>query len=371
MPAEAPAAGAPVKNGVLPSTVADIAAAVEGEIEGPESLEIAGFDGVDQAGPSDLTFLRDARFAARWASSRGGAALVARDLEVPGHDPASRALIRVDDADLALLRLLEVASQSDPRRRPPEEGVHHSAAVSETAEIDPTASIGPLCVIEDGARIGARAVVHGRVTVGMGVEVGEGVELHPGVTLMPGTRVGARSILHAGVVVGSEGFGYRPTPGGRGMIRIPHVAGVTIGRDVEIGANTAIDRGKFTDTTIGDGTKIDNLVQIGHSCRIGGAVTLCGSCGIAGSVEIGDGAVLGGMVGVPDNVRIAPGARISGGSLVSGNVGNEEPWIGAPARPASRFKRERAALNRVERLRDQVAALTQRLDKLERGDTTE
>lgn len=338
----------------------ELALLMGGVVEGAAAVPLCGLATLEQAGPGDVTFIRDGRNAARWAECQATAALVPHGLVVPGHDPLRRALIRVSDADLAMIILLERAAAllAPP---PPSAGVHATALVDPGASVAGSASVGPFCMIAAGAVIGERTVLHGRVTLGPGVRVGAGCEIHAGVVLQSGTRIGSGCIIHPGVVIGADGFGYRPAADGRGVVKVPHIGGVLVGDAVEIGANSTIDRGKLGDTVIGAGTKIDNLVQIGHNCRIGRGVLICGASAIGGSTEVGDGVLVGGKVGIPDNVVIEAGARIAGGSLVAGNIAGGETVAGVPARPAAQAMRDIANVRALGKLKARVAELEARL----------
>jgi UDP-3-O-[3-hydroxymyristoyl] glucosamine N-acyltransferase len=344
------------------ATTGDLAALLGGELRGPADLPILGVEGLDAAGPGDLTFIRSARYAQRWSASRASAALVSRGIEVPGHDPARRALLIVDDADRAMLVMLGAAEARAPRPVI-EPGVHPAAAVHPSATIAPSASVGPCAVVGPRARVDEKAVIGAGAIVGEGVFVGAGTVIHPRVTLQPGTSVGRGCVLHPGVVLGGDGFGFLPGPDG--PVKIPHLGGVRIGDGVEIGANTTIDRGKFADTTVGDATKIDNLVQVGHSCNIGRGVVICGCCAIAGSVTIGDGAMLGGHVAVRDNITVEPGAMIGGTAIIDCDITAGEPWVGRPARPASLGTRIIASTMKLPEIRATVRDLARRVRDLE------
>ncbi|MFG0283094.1 MAG: UDP-3-O-(3-hydroxymyristoyl)glucosamine N-acyltransferase, partial [Phycisphaerales bacterium JB039] len=226
--------------------------------------------------------------------------------------------------------LLQIAAEqaAGPARAP---GRDPSAVVEEGAQVAPSAHIGPQCVVRAGASIGEGALLIAQVYIGRDARIGAGATLHPGVRVLDRCEVGQRSIIHANTVIGADGFGYLPAPGGAGLIKIPHVGSVRIGSDVEIGACSCVDRGKLGPTIIADGAKIDNLVQIAHNCEIGRSVVICGQSGLSGSVRIGDGATLGGNVGVSDNLTIGAGARIGARSGVMNNVPPGESWIGAPA----------------------------------------
>lgn len=332
-------AGAPYTTGL-------IAQAVRGELLGPADLPIADFAGIDQAGPASMTFIRSGKYAHQWAASKAAAAIVSKGIDVPGHDPKSRALIVVPDADLAVITLLEIAEKQLPHSAPAP-GVHPSAHVDPTAEVSSSARIGAMCIVGAGCKIGDGAVLHPRVTLGMDVKVGSATVLHPGVVVHDRCEIGAQCVMHSNVVIGTDGFGYRPDPSGRGVVKIPHIGAVKIGNGVEIGANSCVDRGKFGATVIGDGTKIDNLCQIAHNCRIGRSVLICGLAGIAGSVTIGDGVLVAGHVGIGDNVTIGPGAKVGAKSGVTTNVPAGEVWSGMPAAPHRDTLRAQVAFLRL------------------------
>ena len=312
-------------------TSGQVAAMLGAELVGSDQIRLTGIRGLEQATPSDLAFIRSASFAQRWARSRAGAALVTRGVFVPGHDAATRALLVVPDADLALLKLLE-AFVPQPVRPVP--GVHPSAVVDPSASIAPDACIGPQCVIGPRTTIGAGTVLHAGVILGAAVRIGDRCVLFPGVVIYDRCEIGTRTTLHARVVIGADGFGYRPDPSGRGVLKVPHAGIVSIGNDVEIGAGSCIDRATFDATVIGDGTKIDNLVQIAHNCRIGRACLICGMCGMAGSVTVGDGVTIGGCCGIGDGLTIGSGATLGAKSGLMHDLPAGEAWLGYPAQPA-------------------------------------
>lgn len=337
----------PAATVAVSHTTGSLAQLTGAELHGPDSLPIHGLDAIDRAGPGMLTFIRDQRYASRWARSEATAALVSRGVSVPGHDPSRRALLIVPDADLALVRVIEALARPAAAPHP---GLHPTAVVDPTAQIDPAASIGPGCVVGPRTRVEAGTALLARVVLGADVHLGRDCTLHPGVVVLDRCTLGRRCILWPGVVIGADGFGYRPGP--TGPVKIPHLGTVIIGDDVEIGANSCVDRAKFGATTIGAGTKIDNLVQIGHNCRIGRGCVLCGMVGLAGSVELGDGVVLAGQVGVADNLSIGAGARVGARSGVTRDIPPGQTWLGSPARPARETARIFAALSRFARGRD-------------------
>jgi UDP-3-O-[3-hydroxymyristoyl] glucosamine N-acyltransferase len=325
-------------------STAELASILGAQLIGPGTILISRLEALEHAAPGELSFIRSARFAKAWTASRASAAIVARDVPLNGlmDTTAERALLVVPDADAAVARLLELFAPELPAPAP---GVHPTAFVDPGASVSPTASIGPHCTIGPGATIGAGAVLVAQVHVGADARVGENTTLHPHVSILDRCEVGKNCILHGGVVVGADGFGYHASPAG--PVKIPHIGNAVIGDDVEIGANTCIDRAKFGSTLIGRGTKIDNLVQVAHNVRIGRCCIICGQCGLAGSVVMGDGVVLGGCVVVADNVEIGSGARIAAGSAVVNDVPAGATWMGAPAVPANEARRTYAALRRL------------------------
>lgn len=336
-------------------TTGTLAGLLGAELIGPAAIPIAGLAPLDTAGPGRLTFIRSAKYAARWAESGASAALVSRGIRVPGHDPASRALLVVDDADRGLLVLLR---RFAPRTPPPPPGIHPTALVDPTASVGPGAHVGPLSVIGPNTVVGAGAVLVAQVFLGADVSIGAGSRLHPGVRVLDRCMVGERCELWPNVVIGADGFGYLPADDGSGLVKVPHVGHVVLGSDVDVGAGSSIDRGKLGPTTVGDGTKIDNHCQIAHNCVIGRHVIICGMAGIAGSVTIQDRAVIAGHVGIADNLTIGERAVIAAKSGVISDVPAGEVWFGTPARP---HREQMRALAALRRLPDQL----RRLDRIE------
>lgn len=331
-------------------TVAEVARIAGGEVvRGDGARLLRGVKPLDEAGPGELSFVDGARYQARLRGSRAGAVLVGGgDLAAL---PEGTAAVRVDDPRTALVRVLEVlhpAAEEAP-------GVHPSAVVEPGAEIAPSAVVDPFAVVRAGARIGAGARVGAHTVVGRGCSVGDGTVLHPHVTLYDGTRVGARCVVHGGARLGADGFGFVPEAGG--LRKVPQVGGCVIGDDVEVGANTTIDRGSIGDTVVGDGTKIDNLVQIGHNCRLGRHVIVVSQVGISGSTRVGDGAVLGGQAGVQGHIEIGAGARVGAQAGVTASVAAGATVSGYPARPHREALRAQAALFGLPKLVERLRAL--------------
>lgn len=323
-------------------TTGEIAATVSGRLVGPGDLVISGVEQLDIATPEQLSFIRDAKNAHRWAPSKAGAALVTEGVEVePGQ---GRAVIFVKSADLAMAIMLEAFAPDVPR---PAAGIHPSAVIDQTAEIGEGVAVGPGCTVGPRVKIGAGTQLHANVHIFADAQVGAGCLFWPGVVIRERCIVGNICVFHSNVVIGADGFGYRPSSDGRGITKIPQIGHVEIGHDVEIGANSCVDRGKFSATRIGDQSKIDNLVQVGHNVTIGRCVVVAAGCGLAGGVRIDDGAMVGGMVGVIDAKQIGAGAKVGGFSCVRKDVKPGEAVVGDPAQPISARLREVALLRRL------------------------
>jgi UDP-3-O-[3-hydroxymyristoyl] glucosamine N-acyltransferase len=327
-----------------------LAARLGGTAEGDADALLTGVAGLADAGPADVTFLEGARLLPQAAAGSAGAILLPGGLELPG-----RNLIRVAKPRLAFAAALAIFH---PQQRPPA-GIHPTAVVAADAVVAPTASVGALCYVGSGARIGERAVLLPQSHVGAGAVIGEDTLLHPGTAVLERVVLGARVIVHAGAVIGSDGFGY-VFDGGEHR-KIPQVGSVEIGDDVEIGAGSTIDRATVGATRIGQGTKIDNLVQIGHNVTVGARAILVSQVGIAGSARIGDGAVLAGQVGVGDHAVIGAGARVGGQAGVLRNVPPGATVAGFGPQPHGEFLKSQAVFDQLPQLRRRVAELEKRL----------
>lgn len=325
-------------------TTGDLAKAVNGRLNGPDSISIKGINALREAGPDQIAFIADTIHARQWGESKAGAALISEGLDADDHDPASRALIVVQNAEIASIELLK---RFQPPELRPDPGVHRTAWLHESVKLGRGVRIGPHvcvdrdCVIGDGVTLHAGARLYAKVTVG------DGAMIHAGCVIRERCRVGHNVILNPGVVIGADGFGYRPAPDGSGLLKIPHLGGVIVEDDVEIGANTCVDRGKFGDTVIGAGTKIDNLVQIAHNCRIGRSCVIAGLAGLAGSVTVGDGVQIGAQAGLTEHLTVGDGARIGAQAGVMRDVPAGASVVGSPAVDAREAFRQVAALRKL------------------------
>jgi len=328
-----------------PHTTQSIAEHVGGRLIGPGDLRITGLAEVARAEPGDLTFIGSRAYAAAWPDSHADAALVSQDL---APDPIDgKALIIVQNPDLAMAAVLELFA---PPTQRPEPGIHPAAVIDPDATLGNGVSIGPHAYVGPHARLGDRCVLHHRATVMPHARLGHDCELMPGSVVGSRCALGQRVILHANAVIGTDGFGYRPGDADAGqppIVKVPHLGSVEIGDHVEIGAATCIDRGKFDDTTIGEHTKIDNLVQIAHNCHIGRCVLIAGCTGVAGSVTIGEGTRIGGGVSIKDHVTVGRGVSIAGNAGVIDNIPDGQTWGGEPAKPLKIAAREELALRQL------------------------
>ncbi len=332
---------------------------------GSPDQKISRLAGLSDAGPGDLTFLANPAYKPLLAKSKAGAAIVGRD--VAG---APMALLAVDNPDLAFAKAAVLVS---PPPAPPAPGIHPSAVVDPAARIGKDVSIGALAVVEAGAAIGDGTVLYPQTYVGAESTLGANCLLYPGVKIYHRVTVGSRCILHAGAVVGSDGFGYAWT--GRGYFKIPQVGVVIIEDDVEIGANTCIDRARFGETRIGTGTKLDNLIQIAHNVKLGPMCAFAAQVGIAGSATIGTGVQMGGQSASVGHITIGDGLTILGQSAVSKSIPGREAgvdkdrliWVDSPAKPMKEQLKEWQNLKALGRLRKTVKDLEERLAKLEGG----
>jgi UDP-3-O-[3-hydroxymyristoyl] glucosamine N-acyltransferase len=333
-------------------TLSQVARVVGGRVHGDGDTVLTGVATLEAAGQGDLSWVNDERLDAAGVSSHAGARLVSSESRACGK-PA----VVVPLPQLALARWLE-ARHAAPRPRP---GKAPGAHVHRTARLGAGASVAAGATVAAGARVGARTVVSAGAYVGEGAEVGEDCFLHPNAAVLAGCRVGSRCILHVGAVVGSDGFGY--VWDGRGHHKIPQVGIVRVEDDVEIGANATIDRATLGETVIGRGTKIDNLVQVGHNVVVGPHAVFCGQAGIGGSSRIGAGVTLAGQVGISDHVTIGDGAILTGQAGIArrGRVPAGAVLSGMPALPHREFLRRAALLGKLEAALERIVALERRL----------
>jgi UDP-3-O-[3-hydroxymyristoyl] glucosamine N-acyltransferase len=338
----------------LRGSVGEIAQRVGGRVVGDASVPVEGIGAIGDASPRQLTFAVDDKRAAQLADSQAAAALVAAPV-----DDAPMPLIVVDDVNAAMARLLETLGEPDDE---PEPGTHPTAHVDPTAAVGEDVAIGPAAIVGPEATLGDGVILGARAFVGAHVEIGQASRLFEGVIVRAGSRIGQRVRIGPNSVIGHDGFGYYTQQGVHH--RIPHAGGVVIDDDVELGACVCVDRGKFGVTRIGAGTKVDNLVQIGHNVQIGRGCILCGQVGIAGSARLGDYVVLGGNAGVRDNITLGEGVQATAFAAIAQDVSDGEAVAGVPARPVRQALRSIKALERLPELLKRFKALETRIEKL-------
>ena len=313
--------------------------------------------GLKEATPDDLSILASDKYVRDYKATRAGAVLVSRKVKFPVR-PDVPALV-VEDAELALVRVLDVMAPPVPH---PDAGVHPSAVIAADAVVGRNPSIGPNVVLGRGVRVGDNARLHAGVVVGDGCTLGDDCTFFPHVVLRERVTVGHRVMIHAGAVLGTDGFGYRWD--GTRHAKVPQIGIVVIEDDVEIGSNACVDRAKFNETRVGAGTKIDNLVQVGHNVRVGRHAILCGQVGIAGTVTIGNGVVLGGASVVRDHVTIGDGVMAAGHSVIADDVEPKSFISGMPALPHRQSLREQGAIRRLPEILVAARKLQEELDTL-------
>jgi UDP-3-O-[3-hydroxymyristoyl] glucosamine N-acyltransferase len=333
----------------------DLARRVGGEVRGDASLQVQGLATLEQAGKGDLSFLTHRGYRRQAETTQAGAVLVGPDVELPGRD-----LLVCAEPYAALARLLELFHPPEK----PAPGVSPDARVAADVKLGRDVHVGPFAVVEEGSELGDRAVVGAACVVGSGCRVGEASELRPHGVLYPGTRIGARCLIHAGVVLGGDGFGFATSAGSH--LKVLQVGRVVIEDDVEVGANSAVDRAMLGETRIGQGSKIDDLVMIAHGVQLGAGALLAAQSGVAGSSRLGAGVRLAGQAGVAGHLRVADHVTVAAKSAVFGDVDDPGFVAGVPAVDHRQWKRSQASLKRLPELLREVRQLRQRVADLER-----
>jgi UDP-3-O-[3-hydroxymyristoyl] glucosamine N-acyltransferase len=329
----------------------EIVAKLGGELIGAPDIEIRRMATLESAGPGDLSFLANARYLERLRDTRASALILAK-----GHRGATDLpRILCDDPYLYYARAAQLLS---PEARP-SPGVHPHAVVEAGAEIAASATVGPFCHVGRGARLGERVVVGPGCTIGEEVQIGEDGRLGPSITVYPRCVIGKRVLIHAGAVIGADGFGLAPEAGR--WVKIPQTGRVVVGDDVEIGANTTIDRGALDDTVIEDGVKLDNQIQIGHNVRVGAHTAMAACAGVAGSTRIGRHCAIGGAARIMGHIEIADHVTITATTFVTKSIRSAGTYTAVlPAESAREWARTIARLRGLDRLSERVHELETR-----------
>jgi UDP-3-O-[3-hydroxymyristoyl] glucosamine N-acyltransferase len=322
-------------------TIQEINEVLKGEIIGNITQNITAPEQLELASDSEISFIGNKKYEKFWVISNACVAVVNQNIAIePGEN---RAFIKVKNADLAMSQVLELFAPPTPLFKT---DIHKTANIDETASIGNGTRIGPGCYIGPKVIIGENVTIYPNVTILDECTIGKNTVIWSGAVVRERCHIGANCILHPNATIGADGFGFRPDPE-RGLVKIPQIGNVILGNGVEIGANSCVDRGKFSSTVLGDGCKIDNLVQIGHNSKLGRFCIMAGHSGVAGSVTLGDGVIIGGSASIKDHATIGDGATVGAGSGVTGDVSAGKVVLGYPAVDARDALKQWAILKRL------------------------
>jgi UDP-3-O-[3-hydroxymyristoyl] glucosamine N-acyltransferase len=326
---------------MLSYSIPEINQIVNGELIGDSTQLIEGAEELQKANAHQITFIGSKKYAKFWESSKACVALVATTLNMePGNH---RAFIKVDNVDLAMAKILELFNPPSPVF---DTEIHPTAVIHETAQIGDGCKIGANCYVGKNVELGKEVTLYPNVCVFDETVIGNNTTVWSGTVIRERCIIGSHCIFHTNVSIGADGFGYRPSEDGRGLVKIPQIGNVIIGHYVEIGANSCVDRAKFSSTIIGDGCKIDNLVQIAHNSVMGRFCIMAGHSGLAGSVTLGDGVIIGGSASIKDHSTLHSGVTVGAGSGVIGDVEAGKTVLGYPAQDARDMLKQWVAIRR-------------------------
>lgn len=336
---------------------AQIAALIAGDVEGNPEASVNTFSKIEEAREGSITFLANPKYTHYIYSTEASIVLVSRDFVAT--EPVKATLIRVDDPYAVLSKLLEYASQA---MTPQPVGIEQPSFIAAGVEVPEDAYIGAFAYIAEGVKLGKGVKIYPQAYIGHGVTIGDNTIIYPGAKIYHGCRIGARCIIHAGVVIGADGFGFAPLPDGT-YHKIPQIGIVTIEDDVEIGANTTVDRATMGTTLVGRGTKLDNLIQAAHNTEIGSNTVIAAQAGIAGSTKIGDNCMIGGQVGFSGHIHVGNRVQIGAQSGIPNDLADGSRVMGYPAVPLGDFARQSVYIKRLGQLFSRVADLEKSLKK--------
>ena len=325
-------------------SISEINHILKGELIGSTSQQIEGPEEIKKANNNQITFIGNTKYSKFLAASNSCAALVCPKSTIEPGD--NRAFIRVKNVDLAMAEILTLFKPSTPSF---DTDIHPTAVIHETAKIGDGCKIGANCYVGKDVELGANVILYPNVCVFDETLIGDSTTVWSGTVIRERCVIGSHCIFHTNVSIGADGFGYRPSDDGRGLVKIPQIGNVIIGNYVEIGANSCVDRAKFSATIIGDGCKIDNLVQIAHNSVMGRFCIMAGHSGLAGSVTLGDGVIIGGSASIKDHTTIHSGASVGAGSGVMNDVEAGKTVLGYPAQDARDMLKEWASIRRLVR----------------------
>lgn len=341
----------------LQYTAEQIAHALGGVVEGNASAIVSGFANIEEARAGQLTFLSNPKYEPHLYTTGASIVLVNSDLCL--RESVSTTLIRVPNAYAALAQLMQIVDQET---RPRYSGIDPRGIVQEGVTLGKDVYVGAGAVIEAGAVVGDGVQIYPNSYVGQGSEIGEGTIIYPNVTIYHGITIGKRCIIHAGAVIGADGFGFAPKLDG--YHKIPQLGNVIIEDDVEIGANTCIDRATLSSTIIRRGAKLDNLVQVAHNCQVGEHTVMAAQGGMAGSASIGSWCQTGGQVGIAGHLKIGDRVQLGGQTGVIGNLKSDQQLLGSPAMDARQAMRIYATMGKLPDMYKQIALLEKEIEKL-------
>ncbi|KQX15630.1 UDP-3-O-(3-hydroxymyristoyl)glucosamine N-acyltransferase [Flavobacterium sp. Root420] len=322
-------------------SIHEINEVINGVIYGTTSQSVTATEQLEKATTSEISFIGNKKYEKYWSTSNASIAVVNEDISIePGEN---RAFIKVKNADLAMSQILALFAPPTPIFHT---NIHRTATIDETAIIGEGARIGAGCYIGPNVEIGANTTLYPNVTILDECTIGKNTIIWSGTVVRERCHIGSDCIIHPNATIGADGFGFRPCKE-KGLVKIPQIGNVIIGNGVEIGANTCVDRGKFSSTILGDGCKIDNLVQIGHNSKLGKFCIMAGNSGLAGSVTLGNGVIIGGSASIKDHTSIGDGAVIGAGSGVTGDVPAGKTMLGYPAVEARDALKQWAILKRM------------------------
>jgi len=323
-------------------TINEINDVLKGELIGHTSQKITGPEDVKNASSSQITFIGSTKYLKYWSDSKACALIINESLSIEPRENC--AIIKVKNADLAMAKVLELFNPESPEF---DVDIHSTAVIHKSAIIGNGCKIGANCYIGKHVVLGKNVVLYPNVCVFDETTIGDFTIVWSGTVIRERCLIGSHCIFHTNVSIGADGFGYRPSDDGRGLTKIPQIGNVIIGHYVEIGANSCVDRAKFSSTIIGDGCKIDNLVQIAHNSIMGRSCIMAGHSGLAGSVTLGDGVIIGGSASIKDHTTIHSGATVGAGSGVMGDVPAGQTVLGYPAQEAREMLKQWVAMKRL------------------------
>ena len=331
-------------------TAEQIAGLISGEVVGDKLTEVHTVSSIEEGKAGSMAYLANPKYEPCLYTTEASIVLVNRSFEPS--QPVKATLIKVDDVGATVVQLLEMYNAAKPRKT----GIGKMCSISDKATVGKDCYVGDFAVIEAGAEIGDGAQIYPQAYIGDGVKIGAGTVVYAGAKIYEGCRIGARCIIHAGAVIGADGFGFMPKPDGS-FDKIPQLGNVVIEDDVEIGANTCIDRAKTDSTIIRRGVKLDNLIQIGHNVQVGEHTVSSAQTGIAGTSRVGRNCFLAGQVGIADHVTIGDRVKIGSKSGIDKNVPDDEIRFGYPALPGMQYHRSFAVFKNLPDLAKRVAEL--------------